>query len=170
MYRWCERLAAWLAIAGGLILCAIALMTVASVTGRAFVWAGLGPIPGDFELVELGVAVAVFFFLPWCHLRDGHATVDLLYTRLPVLVQRRLVLVSEWLMLAVWVLLTWRLGHGLADKFGDRETTFILQLPVWWAYALCFAAAVLGCLVYLAKALHETRGGAVVMTTGGGQA
>lgn len=170
MYRFFERVAAWLAIAGGLILCAIALMTVVSVAGRAFVWAGLGPIPGDFELVEMGVAVVVFFFLPWCHLRGGHAAVDLLYTRFSVTVQRRLALLSEWLMVAVWVLLTWRLWFGLADKFRDRETTFILQLPVWWAYALCFAAAVLGCLVYLAKAIHETRGGAVVMTTGGGHA
>ncbi len=48
------------ALAGGLVLLAIALMsTWSSVTGVVFA----KPLPGDFELVEMGVAVAVFMFL-----------------------------------------------------------------------------------------------------------
>jgi len=156
MFRTIERIAEWLAIVGGLLLCAIALMTVISVSGRAFVRLGLGPIPGDFELVEMGVAVVVFFFLPWCHLRGGHAAVDLFYTRFAPVLQRRLSLLSDWLMLAVWGLLTWRLWYGVLDKFRSVETTFILQVPVWWAYAVCFAAALAGCIVYGAKAAHST--------------
>ena len=35
------------ALIGGVTLVAIIVMTVVSVLGRAFVFAGLGPIPGD---------------------------------------------------------------------------------------------------------------------------
>ena len=54
-------------------------MTVVSIVGRAsLTWAWvLGPVPGDFELVEVGTGFAVFAFLPWCQLKRGHATVDL---------------------------------------------------------------------------------------------
>lgn len=57
--------AKWLAYFGGFLLTAAAILTVISVTGRALIWASLGPVPGDFELVELTCAVAVFSFLPW---------------------------------------------------------------------------------------------------------
>ena len=63
---------------GALVLTALATISVLSIVGRAFAFAGLGPIRGDFELVEAGTALAVFCFLPWCHLRRGHATVDML--------------------------------------------------------------------------------------------
>ena len=49
-------LARIMALAGGLVLTALIIVTVISVTGRAFVFAGLGPIPGDFELMEAGTA------------------------------------------------------------------------------------------------------------------
>lgn len=79
MMAWIFRSAKWSAIVGGLVLCAITLMSVASITGRALIGVGLGPVPGDFEMVEVGTALAVFFFLPWCYLKGGHATVDLFY-------------------------------------------------------------------------------------------
>jgi phosphate/sulfate permease len=51
--------------------------------------------------------------------------------------------------------LTWRLLVALGDKYREAETTFILALPLWWAYALCAVAAVVGCLTYATKALVE---------------
>ncbi|MEX2407645.1 MAG: TRAP transporter small permease subunit, partial [Rhodovibrionaceae bacterium] len=66
-----------LAIAGGLALIAMTLLTVVSISGRGLIWLGLGPVPGAYELIELGAAFAVFCFLPWCQLRRGHVTVDL---------------------------------------------------------------------------------------------
>ena len=52
MMAWIFRSAKWSAIVGGLVLCAITLMSVASITGRALIRVGLGPVPGDFEMVE----------------------------------------------------------------------------------------------------------------------
>ena len=56
------RLMAWF---GAAVLTALAALTVASIAGRALSGFGLGPVPGDFELVEAGTALAVFAFLPW---------------------------------------------------------------------------------------------------------
>lgn len=147
------RLSQWAAIVGGVALVAITLMIVASVTGRSLLDLGLGPVPGDFELVEVGTAVAVFFFLPWTYLKGGHATVDLLYMHLPSWAQKAIVLVCDLTMLAVWVLMTWKLYEGMLEKKEYLETTFILAMPVWWAYAACLVGAVIGCMAYLAKTL-----------------
>jgi hypothetical protein len=52
--------ARWLALAGGVLLCVLCVMVVISVSGRALGGIGLKPVPGDFELVEMGTAIAVF--------------------------------------------------------------------------------------------------------------
>ena len=144
-----DRLARWSALTGGVLLMLLMVLVVVSVTGRSLSGMGLGPVPGDYELVEMGVAIAIFFFMPWCYLQGAHATVDLLYMHMPRALQRLIRLVSDGLMLAVWLLLTWRLWAGLLDKFDNQETTFILQMPVWWGFALGMVGAVLGCITYL---------------------
>ena len=155
MINWIYRLANWTAVFGGIVLVAVTLMVVASVAGRAMIGLGLGPVPGDFELVEVGIGVAIFYFLPWCYLRGGHATVDLLYMHMPRWFQKGIDLLSDVAMLLVWLVLTWKLWEGLLEKKEYMETTFILQMPVWWAYALCFVGAVIGCLCYAAKLMTQ---------------
>jgi TRAP-type C4-dicarboxylate transport system permease small subunit len=142
-----EWLARMLAIIGGLVLVAITVLTVVSITGRAFVRQGLGPIPGDFELVEAMTAFAVFSFLPWCQLRGAHATVDVFTSFFPDRVNRVIDLVSEVLMSLVITLIAWRLWYGLQDKIRYNETTFILQFPVWWGFAAAMAAALVAVLI-----------------------
>ncbi len=153
MIRWTYRLAEWLALVGGVVLVAITLMVVTSVTGRALVGIGLGPVQGDFELVEVGMAVAIFFFLPWCYVQGGHATVDLLHMHMGPLGRRLVQVVSDLLMLGVWLVLVWQLGVGMLEKKEYTETTFILQIPIWWGYALSLLGGVAGCLVYVARTL-----------------
>lgn len=155
MMDWIDRLARWTAMVGGAVLIALTLLVVASVAGRALIGVGLGPVPGDFELVEVGVGIAVFFFMPWCYWRGGHATVDLLHAHLPRWAQKAIDTLSDVLMLLVWLVLTWKLWDGLLEKKEYMETTFILQMPVWWAYALCFGGAVIGCVCCLAKTLTQ---------------
>ena len=152
-----ERLARLLAILGGLVLVAVTALTVASIAGRAFTRQGLGPVPGDFELVEALTAFAVFAFLPWCQLRRGHATVDVFTRMLPERANRLIDLVCEVLMTAVVVLIAWRLWYGMADKLRYGETTFILQFPLWWSYAAAFAAAAAGVLVSAYAVLRRLR-------------
>ncbi|HMN93332.1 MAG TPA: TRAP transporter small permease [Hydrogenophaga sp.] len=155
MIAFVYRLSKWTAILGGVLLLALTLMVVVSVAGRALIDFGFKPVPGDFELVEMGIGIAVFFFLPWCYVRGSHATVDLLYMHAPGWFRRFINILSDVLMLAVWLILTWRLWEGMLEKKEYMETTFILLMPVWWAYALCFVGAVVGCLCYVARTLTQ---------------
>ncbi|MFH1871659.1 MAG: TRAP transporter small permease [Pseudomonadota bacterium] len=147
----------WMAWFGALVLVLLAVVSVISIAGRALSFAGLGPVPGDFELVEAGTALAVFCFLPWCHLRRAHADVTMLWHAYPPRMQRLLEGFSDALMLVIWVLLVWRMGVATLEFRANGEVSFILQMPVWWGYAASFVPAVLGCLAY-AWRLLETVG------------
>jgi TRAP-type C4-dicarboxylate transport system permease small subunit len=143
--RLIDGLAYALALAGGVALLALALMVAASIVGRALVPLGLGPVPGDYELVELGAGFAVFAMLPWCQRRRGHVRVELLKPLFGPRLNRALDLAAAALTAGVALLLAWRLALGLRDKLGDGfyvETTFILGLPVWWGYAAALPGAV----------------------------
>ena len=147
--RMIEALARALAIAGGMVLVALTVLVVVSITGRALLTLGfgVGPVPGDFELVEAGTGFAVFAFLPWCQLKRGHATVDLFTNMLSAGANRVIDLVTEILMTLVLGLIAWRLYAGTVDKFSYGETTFILQYPVWWPLAASLVASAIAVVV-----------------------
>lgn len=157
--RLLERLSAWLAIAGGAALVALTVITVVSIAGRALIFAGLGPIPGDYELVEAGTAFAIFAFLPWCQLKRGHVTVDLFLARFGARLNAGVDLVANILMTLASGLIAWRLWLGMLDKKAYGETTFILQFPLWWPYAAALAGAgfaVVVCAYTVWRSLDET--------------
>jgi TRAP-type C4-dicarboxylate transport system permease small subunit len=149
-----SRLLAWL---GAVLLTALAIISVASIVGRGFSFAGLGPVPGDFELVEAGTALVVFCFLPWCYLKRGHAYVDMLWHWYPRPLQRALEAFADLLMLAVWTLLVWRMSIAMLEYRANGEVSFILQMPVWWGYAFSFLPAVFSLVVYLWRLLETLR-------------
>lgn len=155
-----DRIARALAYAGGLMLVLLALMTVVSTIGRAFVGLqiGIGPVPGDFELVEAGTAVAIFCFMSWCQLKQGHVTVDILAGYVPVSINRLLVLIGNVLVFAVAFVIVWRLWMGFGEQvtwfdqsvrdvlgFGYKpftnNTTYVLGMPIWYGYFLSLIGA-----------------------------
>lgn len=164
-----ERIARGMAVIGGVVLTALVLLTCVSVLGRGLnsighsdwltglsesgaAWliaSGAGPVTGDFELVEAGIAFAIFAFLPICQLYAGHASVDIFTSRLSGRVNAWLVAFWEVVMTLVVLLITWRLFAGLLDKMGNGETTFLLQFPIWWAYLASFVAAVVASITAL---------------------
>jgi TRAP-type C4-dicarboxylate transport system permease small subunit len=179
------RIATAMALLGGLVLSGLIAMTCISILGRALntmahggVLPGLfpdlaawlarraGPVTGDYELLEAGIAFAIFAFLPICQLRGGHATVDIFTSRLPARANRFLAAFWELALALVIVVIGWRLFLGFTDKLDNGQTTFLLQLPVWWAYGASFAAAAIAGLVgvYCALArLIEGLGGRALM-------
>ena len=161
------RLARVFAQLGGLVLSVLILLTCLSVAGRslnslfhsdalqsalpgvasAVLATGLGPINGDFELVEAGMAFAIFAFLPLCQLSGAHASVDIFAAALPHRANRFLRMMIETVFAAVLVLIAWKLFEGMESKRGSGQTTFLLQFPVWWAYAFSLSGAVVAALV-----------------------
>lgn len=147
-----SRYMAWF---GGFVLTVLAVLSVVSIAGRAFSFTGLGPVPGDFELVEAGTALAVFCFLPWCQLKQRHADVNLFWPMFPSSMRRVLMVASDGLMLLVWLLLVWRMWVAMLGYRDNEEVSFILQMPVWWGYAASMIPAVLGCGIYLWRLLES---------------
>lgn len=162
--RGVETLAKGWAILGGVLLVALALMTVVSILGRALTGYGLGPVPGDYELVANGCAIAIFAFLPWCQLRRGHVTVDIFINTLP----SRAIAIFGWLgdllIFLVSCVIARQLYLGWGEKFpygsdalraalamGYKpffaETTYELQIPVWIPYTAALIGAVLMVIV-----------------------
>lgn len=150
-------LAKAMALLGGAVLIVLVIMTSLSITGRALVPLGLQPIKGDYELIEMGVAFAVFAFLPWCQFSRGHAVVNLLQPAYPKVMNRWIDVIADAAMFGAAVIIAWRLYAGMGDKIRYSETTFILQLPVWWAYAAGLAGAVVFALVAAFCVLRATR-------------
>jgi len=129
-----ERLARTIAIIGGLALVAVGATTVVSIIGRELIFAGLGPIPGDFEIVEMGCAFAIFSFMPWCQLKAGHATVDVFVSHLGARFNHKLSTLWNAIMTIVSGAIFWRLFVGMIAKSSYGETTMILQIPISWGY------------------------------------
>jgi len=142
-----------LALAGGAILAAITLMAVASIGGRL-----VGhPIQGDFELVQLGCAVAIAFFLPYCQLERGNIIVDFFTVRCTARVQRTLDALGALLLAAVMGLVAWRTWAGTVAMKAGGESSMIMSVPLWYAYALMTPAFALTALAGLHCAWRDWR-------------
>ncbi len=143
-------LARGMAYTGGTVLLLLIALVCFSIIGRTLLplGLGLGPIPGDVELLEMGMAFAIFAFLPWSQYSRGHARVDIFEPSFGRVLNRIIDILADGLMAAASILIAWRLWLGMLDKKAYMETTFILQAPIWYAYA----AAVLGafCFVLIA--------------------
>ena len=113
----------------------------------AWMAARVGPVNGDFELVEAGVAFAIFCFIPLCQITAGHAAVDVFANSFSARVNRVLRMITEIVFALVLVLIAWRLGAGTVSKFENGETSFLLEFPVWWAYGLSLVAAIVAAIV-----------------------
>ncbi|WP_196259297.1 TRAP transporter small permease [Pelagibacterium limicola] len=135
------------ALAGGIALLGLVVLVVVSVFGRAFIWAGLRPVYGDYELVEKGVGFAIFAFLPWAHLTRSHALVTLITDRFGDAVNRVILVITDVMMLAASSFIAWRLYYGMLDKFAYGETTLMLRIPLGWGYMAGFAGALVFAIV-----------------------
>ena len=154
-----QRAIEWWAVMGGAVLLGIALLTAWS-AATGFV---IGkPLPGDFELTEICVAVAVFAFLPYCQQTDANVTADLFTAGAGPRAVAGFRMFGALLSLAVAVLLAWRTWAGLLDYRRYVETTAILKIPIWWAYVPALVSLVLlivACLIVLAGCWREMQRG-----------
>ncbi|MEL7258136.1 MAG: TRAP transporter small permease [Pseudomonadota bacterium] len=186
MPRLVLTLARGMAVLGGLVLTGLILITCVSVLGglgNSFFHSvlaetvfpdfaqrgldlGIGPLFGDTEMVEVGMAFVIFCFLPLCQISGGHASVDIFSSRFPVRVNRALQVVIDVIFAAVLILIALRLYAGLQEKMQYNETTYDLQFPIWWSYAASLTAAGIAALVgvYVAAArVVEVASGRVIL-------
>jgi TRAP-type C4-dicarboxylate transport system permease small subunit len=145
-----HRLSVALAYGGGGVIAAIAVLSAASIGGRIL----LGrPILGDFELVEMGSAVAGSLFLPYCQATRGHVIVDFFTQRAGPRTLAGLDRTGALLMAATFLLVAWRTGVGCLDIARSGETTMLMRIPIWVGYAAMLPGVVAAGLTALAQAL-----------------
>ena len=134
------------ALFGGTVLVGLALMVCASIVLRA---TGFSPIQGDFELLQIGLAVAVGGFLPWCHLKGSNIYIDFVTARASTRTQQRLEAFAGLLVAIMMALVAWRAGAGALAAKASGEVTMIRGFPLWISYMLMTPGLVLTSLVAL---------------------
>lgn len=155
--RWLFHVSRGLAAFGGLVLVAITLMSVASIASRFLTAKGL---LGDFELVQLGCAVAVAAFLPWGQLRGSHVMVDFFTAGIRPRAKDWLDAFGALLLALCAAALTWRMVIGTVGLRDSQESSMLLGVPTWYAYALMTPSFALLALTALYTVWLKLRGSA----------
>jgi len=138
----------WWALFGGLVLVGVVLVNAWSILGDALFGK---PFPGDFELTELGSAIAAFCFLPYCQHVGANVSADIFTMNAGRRSLALMSVLSAVIASLFAALLFWRMSAGLQDYREYEEFTGILQIPIWWVFvpalislALLFWVALLG--------------------------
>ena len=156
-----------LALIGGILACAMALLMSGSVAGRALVGY---PIPGDYEMTGVINGTAVFAFLPYCQLMGANVIVDFFTSRAPARAKAALDALGGLLYLAIGILLTWRLVVGGIDMYKNSDVTSTLSFPLWVTLPfdiVCMVVLVLVTAYTLAQNISDMRSGGSRRTEAG---
>lgn len=148
---WLERVTGWIAIFGGLLALAVALLATTSVLMR---WLFNAPIDGDFEFVKMATAVAVFAYLPYTQARRGNIMVDTFTGWLPERLRNLLDGFWDLAYAALMGYVAYCLIHGSLDAIKSGETTMQRQLVIWPSIALSTALCIVLALTSILTAVR----------------
>jgi TRAP-type C4-dicarboxylate transport system permease small subunit len=142
-----------LAVLGGVTALGIAAVVTTSVLGR---WLFASPVPGDFEIAQIGTAITVFAFLPYCQIVRGNIVVDTFTAALPVRIRNRIDGLCDLVYAAAMAMVAACLARGTFDTYASQEVSMVLRIPVWPGVA--FGAL---CCAFLAVAALATARGLI---------
>ncbi len=143
-----------LAIAGGLLMLSLAALVTVSVLMRAMIYSS---VPGDFELVQITTALAVFSFLPLCQAERGNIVVDTFTAGLSERVRNAIDALWDLVYALFAAMIAWRLALGAWDTMCSNTVSMMLGLPIGWAIAACAAAAALLAIIGIFTAIALLR-------------
>lgn len=128
---------------GGLVLIILTFITVYSIIGRSIIktdWLSnlsflswWRPVRGDFELIELGTAIAIASFFPYCHMVRGNVVVDFFTSKAHPRAKAAMAALSNLLFSILTILITWRMIIGSEEFFTAtfKQSSMILKIPTW---------------------------------------
>jgi len=149
------RLCTGWAVLGGFVLLAVVVVNVASIVGFAVLNVS---ITGDFELTEMGVAIAAFAFLPYCQITGLNVTADIFTARASRFWLSLFSLLGAAIALVFGAVMLWRMTYGMLDQKTYDSTTAILQIPLWWGYAACLLSLALLVVASVASLVDAATG------------
>ncbi len=133
-------LAMWWALAGGLLLLLIAVVTSVDVGAFLLNWIGrnfgynVEGLSGYEDFVRLAISCAALMFFPYCQLRHGHISVHLFTSGWPTSLIRTIDRVWLALIVLVVIFLTYWMFIGLLETRDDHTSTSILGWLEWPYY------------------------------------
>ena len=140
------------ALLGGAVLACVVLTTAWSLLMDILFHK---PVPGENEIVQVGVAIAVFSFLPYCQLTGANISADIFTARAGARTIAILTLLGAATAFVFSTILVWRSWAGLLDYRELLETTPIMQFPLWVAFIPILVSMVLLVLA-AAITIHES--------------
>jgi TRAP-type C4-dicarboxylate transport system permease small subunit len=152
--RLLELLAKACAIAAGVLLTVITLMTCVSVIGRNTVgWT----IVGDFELSGSAAGAAIALFMPWCQLRRGNIIVDFFTSKASARTHAALDRLGALLLGLAMAFLAWRSAVGGINAWDSGAGSMMLGFPEWVVYCGIVPPLALTALIAFAQAASGLR-------------
>lgn len=149
-----DRLIGFVAMLGGILALMTACMVVVSVMGRKLFDM---PVEGDFEMVKMATAVAVFTFLPLTQIRRANIMVDTFTGSMRPRVQRWFDAFWDFAYAIFMGFCAVGLLAGTRDAWRSGETTMQLQFVIWPSIGLCAALCLLLVLSSLVSAARLIR-------------
>jgi TRAP-type C4-dicarboxylate transport system permease small subunit len=141
----------WLALGACACLLAIALGTLADVTGR---WLFGAPIRGYNDFAALAIAVVCAAFFPALIAQRGNVTVRLVGRLLGRRASRALDAFGALVTFLFFAVMAWQYVRYASEMARAGERTAILRWevwPWWWAVALCILATAVVALIVLVR-------------------
>jgi TRAP-type C4-dicarboxylate transport system permease small subunit len=151
-----EKLAKACAIAAGLLLVLITILTCVSVIGRDTIGKA---ITGDFELVGVAAGGAIALFLPWCQVKRSNIIVDFFTSRASLETQDQLDRLGALLLGILMAVLAWRTTLGCISAYGTQSGSMMLGFPDWITYVVMVPPMVLTAAIALHQAAFGFRNG-----------
>lgn len=144
-----RRIAELWAVAGGLVLLAIVLVTATNAGAFALdrlagVWDGTVPgLPGYEDFVRLTIGCAALMFLPYAQARNGHVSVDIFVEYLPARLRGALDRLWTAVIVVLALFLAWWMWFGMLRARADSLVTGVLGWPDWPFYLPGIASLIL---------------------------
>ena len=149
--RLLEVLAKLCAIAAGVLLTVVTLMTCVSLLGRNLIGTS---IVGDFELSGAAAGAAIALFMPWCQYQRGNIIVDFFTAKASERTIAGLDRFGALLLGLTMALLAWRTTLGGINAWKSGSGTMLIGFPEWIVYAGMVPPLALTAVIGIAQALR----------------
>jgi TRAP-type mannitol/chloroaromatic compound transport system permease small subunit len=126
-----KRIIEYLALAGGLLVFVMSVMTSFDILGRKALMRG---VPGCYELVQYMLVFVVFFAVAYSESQEANVRVELFYAHYPQSVQRAVSILSSLSALVIFCLIVYTSAVYGWESWTAKETMYGLEggpLYVW---------------------------------------
>ena len=145
------------AIASGLILFSLAILTFCDVFGRRFL---NSPVAGTIEIVEFGIALVAFLAMPRAFFLNANVSADFINNLNLGRFRTYLIILKFILMIIIMSLMAYATTKTSIKFMGNERVTLDLELYFYPFYFICSIGmwlSVLAIIGWFIKSLSETK-------------